>query len=71
MFEHTKGHRTSGGAEASDAASRTTLVVPTGRIACDGCRAIVEERLRRSLHVTSVEIDAERKRHGSLSIPAW
>src|SRR5829696_796277 len=35
----------------------TTLAVPTGRIACAGCRAIVEERLRRNPHVVAVHVD--------------
>jgi Cu2+-exporting ATPase len=34
-----------------------TLTVPTGRIACAGCRAIVEERLRGNPHVLAVRVD--------------
>ena len=38
--------------------SVTMIVVPTGPIACDGCKAIVEQRLRQNPHVVSVHIDA-------------
>ncbi len=39
--------------------SRTTLTVPTGPIACDGCREIVEARLRANPHVQQIHIDAK------------
>jgi P-type Cu2+ transporter len=38
--------------------SRTTLTVPTGPIACDGCREIVERRLRANPHVRQIHVDA-------------
>ncbi|HEX3245887.1 MAG TPA: hypothetical protein VHX16_10830, partial [Chloroflexota bacterium] len=37
------------------------LLVPTGPIACDGCRAIVEARLRANPHVLGVTIDARER----------
>src|SRR3989304_502003 len=42
-------------------ASTTTLVVPTGVIACEGCAAIVEARLRQNPHVVRVHIDARQQ----------
>jgi len=39
----------------------TTLVVPTGAIACEGCAAIVEARLRQNPHVLRVHIDAQQR----------
>jgi Cu2+-exporting ATPase len=39
--------------------SRTTLTVPTGPIACDGCREIVETRLRANPHVQQIHVDAK------------
>lgn len=35
--------------------------MPTGRIACAGCRAIVEERLRLNPHVLGVHVDDARQ----------
>ncbi|HEX2173183.1 MAG TPA: heavy metal translocating P-type ATPase [Dehalococcoidia bacterium] len=46
---------------AESGSSTETLLVPTGAIACDGCRAIVEERLRRHPDVLSVHVDATRQ----------
>ena len=39
----------------------TTFAVPTGNIACEGCVAIIERRLRASPHVLSVDVDSERR----------
>jgi copper chaperone CopZ len=44
-----------------DAQATTTLAIPTGRIACEGCAAIVERRLRTSPHVLGVHVDAEHQ----------
>ncbi len=43
---------------APDGSGTSTLAVPTGRIACEGCAAIVEARLRTSPHVLGVHVDA-------------
>jgi len=37
------------------------LAVPTGRIACEGCASIVEQRLRQNPHVVGVRVDAEHQ----------
>jgi len=42
-------------------ASATTLVILTGAIACEGCAAIVEARLRQNPHVVRVHIDARQQ----------
>src|SRR5262249_19536681 len=47
----------SGGHDRHAASGTTTLTVPTGRIACAGCRAIVAERLRANPHVLAVHVD--------------
>lgn len=39
----------------------STLTVPTGRIACQGCRSIVEQRLRRNPRVLGVHVDDARQ----------
>ena len=44
-----------------DGQAATTLAIPTGRIACEGCAAIVERRLRTSPHVLGVHVDAEHQ----------
>jgi Cu2+-exporting ATPase len=38
-----------------------TLAVPTGPIACEGCAAIVEQRLRSNPHVLGVHVDARQR----------
>ncbi|HEY3080155.1 MAG TPA: copper-translocating P-type ATPase [Chloroflexota bacterium] len=60
MDQHAEhgGHAVAGRA---DGVATATLAVPTGRIACAGCRAIVEARLRRSPHVLGVHVDADRR----------
>src|SRR5688572_29515047 len=35
-----------------------TLLVPTGEVACEGCREIVEAHLRTNPHVREIAIDA-------------
>jgi Cu2+-exporting ATPase len=39
----------------------SVLVVPTGVIACEGCREIVETRLRANPHVREVVVDAQER----------
>lgn len=39
----------------------TLLTIPTGLIACEGCREIVREQLARHPHVVSVYVDAEQR----------
>ncbi len=41
--------------------STTTIAVPTGVVACEGCAAIVEARLRQNPHVVRVHIDAHQR----------
>jgi P-type Cu2+ transporter len=41
--------------------SGATLLVPTGTIACEGCREIVETRLRTNPHVREVVVDAQER----------
>lgn len=43
-------------------AATATLEIPTGRIVCDGCRAIVEGRLRTHPHVVDVRVDPQGQR---------
>jgi len=54
--QHAHGSTTPNATDGS-----STIAVPTGRIACEGCAAIVEQRLRQSPHVLGVHIDAEHQ----------
>src|SRR5919108_1200057 len=57
MDEHHHGHGRHGVADGGV----TTLAVPTGRIACAGCKAIVERRLHSNPHVLGVHVDARNQ----------
>jgi hypothetical protein len=63
MAEHPPHHGHHGASLDSNrhAGATTVLTVPTGLIACEGCRAIVEERLWRSPHVLEVHVDAPHR----------
>jgi len=56
---HTEHLQSSTSPHAADGS--TTLAVPTGRVACEGCAAIVEARLRQNPHVLSVHVDADHQ----------
>ncbi len=58
---HPSPHRLHTTPPSSEEPPQTTLAVPTGRIACEGCAAIVEARLRQSPHVLGVHVDAEHQ----------
>jgi len=61
---HGHGADPPSGATATSAPgghSLVTLAVPTGSLACEGCAAWVEERLREAPHVVGVHVDAQNE----------
>ncbi len=59
--QHPSSHQHHLAPPAGEEHPQTTLAVPTGRIACEGCAAIVEAQLRQNSHVLGVHVDGEHQ----------